>query len=43
MSSNARTKFRDNIEDIKRLLEIHDIVGGPGPGYRHRLEVLHKS
>src|SRR5687768_6313005 len=43
MSSDARAKFKENVKDVKRLIEIHTIVGGTGQGYRHQLEVLHKS
>ena len=35
--------FRANFGDVKRLLEIHNELGGDGPGRRHNLEVVHKS
>ena len=35
--------FEKNISDVKRLLEIHKILTGPGRGYRKNVEVLNKS
>ncbi len=43
MPSKARTAFTKNSEDVKRLLEIHEHLGGGDVGRRHRLEVLNKS
>jgi len=43
MASKARAAFAKNCEDIDRLLEIHDTLGGSKPGRRRRLEVLNKS
>ncbi len=33
----------DNIEEIRRLLEIHSQLTGRGPGRKHFVEVLNKS
>jgi len=35
--------LRKNVADIDRLLEIHGHEAGKGPGYKHNVEVLHKS
>jgi RiboL-PSP-HEPN len=43
MPSQARKSLHANLEDIRRLLELHSLVGGKGVGRRHRLEVLNKS
>ena len=43
MSSKAWEAFDQNAEDIDRLLEIHEAIGGPGSGRRFGLEVLNKS
>jgi len=43
MASRARKAFDDNCDDIVRLVEIHEDLGGSGPGRRVRLEVLNKS
>src|SRR5438876_11617428 len=43
MPSKARVAFDRSAEDVKRLLEIHQDLGGDAPGRRHRLEVLNKS
>lgn len=43
MASKAFGEFRRQIDDIRRLLEIHAKLGGSGPGRKYRLEVLNKS
>lgn len=43
MASKARLAFNKNAEDISRLIELHALVGGIGPGRRRGLEVLNKS
>lgn len=43
MASAARKSFVENAKDIKRLLDLHNLVGGQGPGRRYGLEVLNKS
>jgi hypothetical protein len=43
MSSKARKAFDKSATDIKRLLEIHQHLGGDARGRRYRLEVLNKS
>ncbi len=43
MPSKARQAFDRSAEDVKRLLEIHQDLGGDARGRRHRLEVLNKS
>jgi hypothetical protein len=40
--SEARFSF-DAYPQVKRLLTIHETLGGSGPGRRHSLEVLNKS
>lgn len=32
-----------NLSEIDRLLEIHKEIAGPGPGYKHNVQVLNKS
>jgi hypothetical protein len=41
--SRARNSLDENLKDISRLIGLHTMVGGSGPGRRHGLEVLHKS
>ena len=43
MPSRARKSFDENLKDIGRLIGLHALKGGKGPGRRHGLEVLHKS
>lgn len=43
MASKARAAFDKNAKDIKRLIELHENVGGTAPGRRRGLEVLNKS
>ena len=43
MASKARKAFDRNVQDVKRLLEIHTDVGGDAKGRRVGLEVLNKS
>jgi len=43
MPSKARTSFDENLEDIKRLLDLHEKEGGSTRGRRYGLEVLNKS
>jgi hypothetical protein len=43
MASKARAAFDKNAKDIKRLIELHEDIGGKGPGRRYGLEVLNKS
>ncbi len=43
MGSQARSKFEQSRADVQRLLEIHQDLGGSGPGRRARLEVLNKA
>lgn len=32
-----------NSREVRRLLEIHGLIGGTGPGHKHDVEVLNKS
>jgi hypothetical protein len=41
--TGAKKAFKQNKADVERLLEIHQDVGGSGPGRKHGLEVLNKS
>lgn len=43
MPSVARKSLDQNLEDVDRLMELHEQEGGTGPGRRHNLEVLNKS
>jgi hypothetical protein len=43
MSSKAWAAFKENAEDVTRLLQIHADVGGDAKGRRFGLEVLNKS
>ncbi len=43
MSSKARDTFEANAQDVARLLELHQEVGGADRGRRTGLEVLNKS
>tara|TARA_R110002167_G_scaffold120156_1_gene297786 strand:- start:1290 stop:1997 length:708 start_codon:yes stop_codon:yes gene_type:complete len=38
-----RNVFRENVQEVARLLEIHSEVSGSNRGRRHNLEVLNKS
>lgn len=33
----------DNLDEVKRLVEIHEQIGGGGPGRKHAVQVLNKS
>ena len=43
MPSKARKAFDKNVEDVERLLDIHESLGGTAKGRRYQLEVLNKS
>lgn len=43
MASNARKSFDSNVEDIRKLLQLHEQQGGGSQGRRYGLEVLNKS
>jgi hypothetical protein len=43
MPSKARKAFDESAAEVDRLIELHKIVGGAGPGRKHQLEVLNKS
>jgi RiboL-PSP-HEPN len=43
MPSEARKSLKKNLEDIDRLMELHEKIGGTVPGRRYDLEVLNKS
>ncbi|KIE23392.1 hypothetical protein LK08_30100, partial [Streptomyces sp. MUSC 125] len=43
MTSQARSAFNKNCEDVDRLLEIHTDITGDAPGRRWKVESLHKS
>jgi len=43
MPSNAYKAFRENAEDVTKLLSLHEGEGGTKPGRRFGLEVLNKS
>jgi hypothetical protein len=43
VTSTARETFEANREDVERLMELHELMGGGGPGRRIGLEVLNKS
>jgi hypothetical protein len=43
MASKARNAFDENMEDVARLLALHEGAGVNGPGRRYGLEVLNKS
>ena len=43
MPSNARKAFDKNLQDIERLLRLHEQQGGNARGRRYGLEVLNKS
>ncbi len=35
--------FISNVDEVRRLLEIHEMLTGTGPGKRHNVQVLNKS
>lgn len=39
----AHQTFWKNLEEVVRLVEIHEELSGTGRGYKHRVEVLNKS
>ncbi len=43
MPSKAYEAFKENAQDIERLMELHKQEGGTSVGRRYRLEVLNKS
>lgn len=36
-------RLSDNLLDVRALVQIHQKAAGPGPGYKHNVEVLNKS
>ena len=43
MATPHLDNLSSNRKQVRRLLEIHGIVAGKGVGYKHDVEVLHKS
>ena len=43
MATPHLDNLKSNRKQVRRLLEIHGIVAGKGVGYKHDVEVLHKS
>lgn len=43
MTPTARERFDTGLKDVRRLLEIHEKMGGTNPGKRHGLEPLNQS
>jgi HEPN superfamily RiboL-PSP-like protein len=41
--NQAHDNLQKNLEEVIRLLQIHTILTGSGPGYKHKVEVLNKS
>ena len=41
--SKAADALVENFEDVKRLLQLHTMIGGKGKGRKHGLEVLNKA
>ncbi len=39
----SKKTFKENCKDVERLLEIHEQMGGTGPGRRYGVEVLNRS
>lgn len=35
--------FTENADDVQRLIEIHGLIAGKGPGRKSRVEILNKS
>lgn len=43
MGASALDRFIENMRDVERLLEIHQVLTGDAQGRRYRVEVLNKS
>ncbi len=43
MSSDPMESLIQNISEVRRLMQIHEQLGGKTPGRKHKLEVLNKS
>jgi len=43
MPANASVALAENLEDVEKLLELHEQEGGTAPGRRRGLEVLNKT
>lgn len=43
MKESPSLSFRDNLEEVKQLMTMHAVLGGIGPGRKHKVEVLNKS
>lgn len=41
--ATAIETFEENARQVDRLIEIHGVVAGQGPGYKSNVAVLHKS
>jgi hypothetical protein len=43
MAAKQFENLKRNITDVRRLLEIHEIIAGKTAGYKHNVEVINKS
>ena len=43
MAAKQFQNLKRNITDVRRLLEIHEIIAGKSAGYKHNVEVINKS
>ena len=41
--SQAMKSFLENLEDVGKLLDIHEEISGKSPGRKYGVEVLNKS
>lgn len=43
MPESPSLLFKDNLKEVSLLMVMHSALSGPGPGRKHRVEVLNKS
>ena len=43
MDESPSLRFKENLKEVSTLMAMHAALAGPGPGRKHRVEVLNKS
>jgi len=43
MNTSPSLLFKENLDEVSSLMAMHVALAGPGPGRKHRVEVLNKS
>lgn len=43
MAESPSLLFKENLKEVSTLMAMHAVLAGPGPGRKHKVEVLNKS